>query len=284
MHTSITISGLGRLFGGDLGAVVDAFAAAEAAGVDQVVLADHVAIGARTDRYPFGRFPYGPEEPWPEPLTVLAAAAGVTGRVRLGTGILVAPLRPPLLLAKTAATLDALSGGRLDLGLGLGWQPEEFAGAANGFSLRSRVLDDTVGACKALWSAAPASFASETVTFDDLWCLPAPVQPDGPPLWFAGPAAGRNLARIVENDAGWLPIAGTPLTEIEDGVQALTAAGAPLPLRVRASPPDDHPETLQAWARAGVTHASFAISRHVDSPAAIETCCARLVDAVRSAA
>lgn len=283
MQTSITISGIGRLFGGDLGAVVDAFAVAEAAGVDQVVLADHVVIGPRTDRYPFGRFPYGPDEPWPEPLTLLAAAAGVTERVRLGTGVLVAPLRPPLLLAKTVATLDVLSRGRVDLGLGLGWQAEEFAGAAVAFERRAQALDDTLGACRALWSGAPASFASATVTFDDLWCVPAPVQPGGPPLWFGGPAAGRNLRRIVDNHGGWLPIAGTPLDEVAAGVRALVAAGAPEPVPVRASPPDADPATLQAWAAAGVTHASFAVSRHVDSPAAIGEYCAGLVEAAQAA-
>ena len=97
---SVTISGLSRLFGGDLAAVLDAARAADEAGVDQLVLTDHLAIGPRTDRYPFGTFPYPPEEPWLEPLTTLAAIAGATERVRLGTGVLVAPLRPALLLAE----------------------------------------------------------------------------------------------------------------------------------------------------------------------------------------
>lgn len=282
MQTSITISGIGRLFGGDLGAVLDACRAAEAAGVDSVVVADHVAIGPRTDRYPFGRFPYGPEEPWPEPLTLLTAAATVTTRVRLGTGILVAPLRPPLLLAKTVATLDALSGGRLDLGLGTGWQPEEFAGSGVDFARRGAVLDDTVAACRALWAGAPASFASATVTFDDLWCVPAPVQAGGPPLWFGGPASGRSLRRIVDNHAGWLPVAGTPLDDVAAGVRALTDASGGRTVPVRASPPEPDPATLHDWAAAGVTVASFALPRYIAAPDEVGDFCAGLVRAAGS--
>lgn len=279
MQTSITISGISRVFGGDLGAVLDAFRAAEAAGVGSAVVADHVAIGPRLDRYPYGRFPYGADEPWPEPLTLLAAAAAVTDSIRLGTAILIAPLRPPLLLAKTVATLDVLSGGRLDLGLGTGWQPEEFAGTGVDFSERGRVLDDTVAACRALWGGAPASFTSRTVAFDDLWCRPAPVQAGGPPLWFGGPASGRNLLRIVDSDAGWLPVAGTPLDEVATGVEALSEAAGGRPVPVRASPPTLDVATLADWAAAGVTVASFALPRYVDTPDEVEVFCARLVRA-----
>lgn len=165
LKVSITIAGLSRLFGDDLGAVLDVARAADDAGIDQLVLPDHVAIGTRLDRYPFAdRFPYPPEEPWLEPLTTLAAIAGATRRVRLGTGVLIAPLRPAVLLAKTAATLDVLSGGRLDLGLGTGWQPEEFDAVGVPFAGRGARLDDTARACKALWTLPPpVSFSSATV-------------------------------------------------------------------------------------------------------------------------
>ena len=107
---SVTISGLARLFGDDLGAVVDVARMADDLGVDQLVLPDHVAIGPRLDRYPYGaKFPYPAEEPWLEPLTALAAIAGATSRVRLGTGVLIAPLRPVLLLAKTVPITPSIS-------------------------------------------------------------------------------------------------------------------------------------------------------------------------------
>ena len=100
MQVSLTISGFTRLFDGDLRAVLDAARAAEDAGFDQLTLPDHVVMGPRTDRYPFGTFPYPAEEPWPEPMTLLAAIAAVTERVRLATGILISPLRPAVLLAE----------------------------------------------------------------------------------------------------------------------------------------------------------------------------------------
>lgn len=215
---SITISGLARLFGHDLRQVVDVARAADELGVHQLVLPDHVAIGPRTDRYPFGTFPYPPAEPWLEPMTTLAVLAGATEHIRLGTGILVAPLRPAVLLAKQAATLDVLSDGRLDLGVGAGWQEEEFTACGVDYAARGRILDDTVRACQALWTTSPASFDSPTVRFQSLWSEPRPAQAGGVPVWFAGGATRRTARRVVELSAGWLPVAGTPMADIEAGI------------------------------------------------------------------
>src|SRR5690606_7793795 len=107
--------------------LVDLARIAEDTGCDRVVVVDHVVMGRNTDAYRWGRFPTGPDAPWLEPLTVLSAMAAVTRELRLATGILIAPLRPPALLAKTAATLDVISEGRLELGVGIGWQKEEYA-------------------------------------------------------------------------------------------------------------------------------------------------------------
>src|SRR5262245_29859676 len=184
LRVSITLSGLARLFGDRLGAVVELAAAAEAAGIDQIAVPDHLAMGPRTDRYPYGRFPLPLDEPWLEPLTTLAAIASTTKRMRLATGVLIAPIRAPLALAKTAATLDVLSGGRLDLGVGVGWQVEEYEAVGVPWEERWRRLEDGLRACRALWRDAPASFRSATVSFGELWCLPRPVQVGGVPLWF----------------------------------------------------------------------------------------------------
>jgi probable F420-dependent oxidoreductase len=280
LRVSITLSGLSRLFGGELGAVTALASAAEAAGIDQIAVPDHLAIGPRTDRYPYGRFPLPPDEPWLEPLTLLAALAGATRRIRLATGVLIAPLRPALLLAKTVATLDVLSGGRVDLGVGLGWQREEFAGAGVPFAGRAARLDDQLRACRALWSGERVSFHSETVSFDDLICLPRPLQPGGPPLWFGVAANERNAVRISELGAGWLPMESEP-EAIARGVallrRAFERAGRdPASLSVRAnaavatsaSGRPDLDAALKGLPRlreAGVTVAGFALARFVSS-------------------
>jgi probable F420-dependent oxidoreductase len=291
LRVSITLSGLARLYGDGLGAVTELASAAEAAEIDQIAVPDHLAIGPRTDRYPYGPFPLPADEPWLEPLTLLAALAGATRRIRLATGVLIAPLRPALLLAKTVATLDVLSGGRVDLGVGIGWQREEFAGAGVPFAGRAARLDDQLRACRALWSGGPVSFHSETVSFDDLICLPRPLQPGGPPLWFGVAATERNAARMAEFGAGWLPIESDP-EAIAGGVDRLRrayqragrdpgclAVRANAPVAIGAAGKPDLDATLTALPRlrdAGVTVAGFALARFVRSREAIPAFFARL--------
>jgi probable F420-dependent oxidoreductase len=275
---SITISGLSRLFGNDLAAVLEVAHAADEAGVHQLVLPDHLAIGPRTDRYPFGTFPYPPSEPWLEPLTTLAAIAGATERVRLATGVLIAPLRPALLLAKTAATLDVLSGGRLDLGVGTGWQPEEFTDPGQPFQGRAARLDDTVRACRALWSEPPpVSFTSTTVTFSELWCEPRPSQAGGIPIWFGGGPTDATARRIAALGDGWLPVGVMPFGDLTTGIEKIRAAYRevgrdPADLGVRAgiavATRDDGGldltrtlEDVPRLAEAGVTLISLALGR-----------------------
>lgn len=238
LGVSLLVAGLPRLFGDDLAAIVELGRAADAAGIDQLVLPDHLAIGPRTDRYPYGRWPGPDDAPWLEPLTTLSAIAAVTERIRLGTGVLIAPLRPALLLAKTTATLDVLSGGRLDLGIGTGWQREEFAAAGVPFGGRTARMDDVLRACRVVWRDAPASFHSKTVSFDEILCLPRPLQPGGPPIWIGGAATAGNLARLAEYGAGWMPI-GLDEAAFRDGLararDGFAAAGRdPASLGVRA--------------------------------------------------
>jgi probable F420-dependent oxidoreductase len=238
MQVAVTVSGLSRLFGDDLAAVVDVARAADEAGIHQLVMPDHLAIGTRTDRYPFGgRFPYPPAEPWLEPLTVLAAFASATRRVRLATGVLITPARSALAVAKTAATIDVLSHGRLDLGVGTGWQREEYTEPGLPFAGRTARMDDAVRAWRALWEQEPpVTFASPTISFTDLWSEPRPDQARLP-VWFAGGANDRTVERVGELGDGWLPLA-IPLDEVGTTVErirdAFRAAGRdPATLGVR---------------------------------------------------
>ena len=241
MKLTLSIPTFGPFFPpGRMHEVLELARGAEAAGVDSLIVPDHVVMGERTDRYEWGEFPFPVEAPWLEPLTALAAIAAVTRRVRLATGILIAPLRPAALLAKTAATLDVLSQGRLDLGVGVGWQREEFDAAGVDFATRAQRLDDTIAACRALWTQSPASFSSPTVTFERIWCEPRPVQQGGVPVWFSGTLHARNLARIVRWGDGWIPIMTATRTDLADGAKRLADAFAragrdPRALRVRGS-------------------------------------------------
>lgn len=196
--------------------LLDLARAADDAGIDRVIVTDHVVMGRHTENYVWGRFPTPPEAPWMEPLTVLTAMAAVTSTVRLATGILIAPLRPAALLAKTVATLDQLSGGRVDLGVGTGWQREEYDAEGLDFAQRGRLLTDTIAACRALWTDTPATFSSATMSFDDVFCEPKPVQ-SPLPVWFSGVLHERNVGRIVELGDGWIPIMGSTVDDIREG-------------------------------------------------------------------
>jgi probable F420-dependent oxidoreductase len=214
----------GHLVGNDYRALVQLAQAAEANGVDTVVAVDHVVMGERFDRYPWGqyRFPYG--SPWPEPLTVLTAIGAATSTLRLATGILIAPLRPAALLAKTAATIDCLTSGRLELGVATGWQREEYEAMGLDFSRRADALDETMRVCQALWGPSPASVRNATANIEQIWCDPKPVQIGGPPVLFAGSLTRRNVARIVELGRGWIPIMGADAAEVETSIGRLKVA------------------------------------------------------------
>jgi len=276
--------------------VLEAARAADRAGIDRVVVSDHVVNGPDVASYPWGRFPTGPDGDWLEPLTMLTAIAAVTERVRLSTGILIAPLRPAALLAKTVATLDVLSEGRVDLGVGVGWQRAEYDALGADFASRGRLLDDTVGACRALWSELPASYSSEDISFTDTYCAPRPHQ-ERLPVWFSGTLNERNLRRIVDLGDGWIPIMGSTPDDIRQGterlreafeaagrdVEGLAVQGSLAPVR---GPDGTDLEATMAAARplldAGVTNLSIHISgldRGLVDP---EATCDRLVEAFRA--
>jgi probable F420-dependent oxidoreductase len=205
---------------------VDLARTAEDAGIDRVVVVDHVVMGPHTEAYSWGKFPTPPESPWLEPMTMLAAISSATSTVRLATGILIAPLRPAVLLAKQAATLDVVSGGRLDLGVGSGWQREEYDAEGLDFERRGQLLTDTVAACRALWRDTPAHFDSPTLSFEEVYCEPKPLQAGGVPLWISGTLHARNLERVVRYGDAWIPIMGESIEGIATGAERIREAWA----------------------------------------------------------
>jgi probable F420-dependent oxidoreductase len=253
----LTLPTFGSWAGGDWGRVLDLAREAEAAGVDGVVVPDHVAIGPRTDRYPAGDFPLPVDAPWLEPLQALTAVAAVTEHLRLATGILVAPVRPAVVLAKTVATLDVLSGGRVDLGVGTGWQREELAAAGVPWAERGRRLTDSLTACRALWEAdGPVTLRLPSVELDRVLSHPQPVQRPLPVL-VSGTLHDRNVRRIVELGDGWIPFMGEGHDGVVAGVDVLRrayerAGRDPRSLLVRAPVAVDLSDAA-ALAAAGVT-------------------------------
>lgn len=199
--------------GHDWGTTLALGRAMDAAGVDRVVVSDHVVFGENPDAYADprlggiagGRQPTGPDGQWLEPLVVLTALAATTTRIRLGTAVLLAALRRPAVLAKQLATLDVLSGGRLDLGVGVGWQREEYEAAGLDFERRGRLLDHTVEVCQALWTHQRSSYASPELTFHNIHQMPKPVQPDGIPIWVSGTVNDAVARRLARFGCGWIP-------------------------------------------------------------------------------
>jgi probable F420-dependent oxidoreductase len=244
---AVMIAGTHRMLGPDLSNLTRFIRLAEDVGFDEFLLGDHVVMGSGLDTYPYGAFGYGkdlppitPDEPWPEVLTVLAAAASVTERIRLAPGVLLAPLRPAALLAKMVATIDVLSHGRVSLGVGIGWQREEYTALGLDYRRAWGRLEDTIGACRALWSSSPATFASPTVSFTDIYCSPSPVQ-ERIPVWFGGSCTPRMAARVAQLGDGWFPLVDDPET-IAAGIKAIREEYAALgrdarQLSVRASIP-----------------------------------------------
>ena len=199
-----------------------------------------------------------------DPFVSLAAAASVTKKLKLATGVTLACQHNPLTLAKTAATLDRLSGGRLLLGVGGGWNREELADHGRPFERRWKVLRETVEAMQALWRSNPAEYHGEFVDFAPAHSAPTPVQQPHPPIHVAG-SAPHALKRVVRYGNGWVPIPGREAEgSLDDQLRELRrlardAGRDPNEIEVSlyACPPKE--EFLRTSADIGVARAVFAL-------------------------
>jgi probable F420-dependent oxidoreductase len=172
--------------------------------VEHVVFPDNYA-----SVYPYapgGRLPGGPSAKLPDPLIWLTWVAAATTRLRFMTAVMILPQRNPLVLAKEVATLDYLSGGRIELGIGVGWLKEEFEALGIPFERRGKRADEYVAAMRALWASDGASFAGEFVKFDKVSCNPKPVA-KSVPIVVGGhsEAAARRAGRLGD---GFFPSIG----------------------------------------------------------------------------
>lgn len=218
----------------DLRGLVRIAQEAEDAGIDGVMLSEHIVLGAASGARGVMSNPrdyaapgnQDPATPWPDSIVLMSAIAAVTTRIRLIGAAIIAPLRHPLLLAHQLAALDLLAEGRLVVQPTVSWHREEYAALGVDFGARGALLDEHLAAWKAAWTQSPAGFSGRHYAFSDVWVEPKPHRPEGPRLWFGGMTLGPWIVRrLVEHGHGLHPF-GTPTDEeLRRLREAMTAAG-----------------------------------------------------------
>ena len=193
---------------------------AEALGVDGVFIPDHILAKPATTQH------YGGH--WPDPFALLAYLAGRTQRIRLGSSVIVLPYRNALVAAKSAATVDQVSGGRFIFGVGVGWDEAEFVDLRLPFRERGRLSDDYIRAIKAAWASDVPEYDGPYVSFSGATFAPRPVQQPHPPIWVGGAPGAISapaVRRCAELGDAWHPL-GLSLDDIEKGYATLRDLGA----------------------------------------------------------
>lgn len=190
-----------------------------------------------------------------DPFVALAAAATATEQIHLGTGVCLIAQRDPIVTAKAIATIDQLSGGRFELGIGFGWNHEEMEDHGVDPRRRRERVREHMLAMRALWTDDVASFDGEFVHFEPSWSWPNPVRPGGPPVLIGGAAGPKTFAHIAEYADGWIPIGGSGLrAALPDLHRACESAGRdPAGLRVIPFGTLPDPGKLDYYASIGVT-------------------------------
>jgi probable F420-dependent oxidoreductase len=230
--------------------------ALEERGFESLFLAEHTHI------------PVSRESPWPggaelprryyrtlDPIVTLTAAAAVTSRLQLGTGIALVIQRDPIVLAKQIASLDLVSGGRAVLGIGAGWNREEMRNHGTEPRTRMALLRERVLAIKEIWTKDEAEFHGEFVDFDPIFCWPKPVRDPHPPILVGG-SGPTTFDRVVEFGDGWMPIYGRGASRLSEQIAALRErAGRHVPVTAFGVPGE--PEAVADLAAAGVDRVLF---------------------------
>jgi probable F420-dependent oxidoreductase len=247
---------------------LDVAVAAEELGYESVWISDHLALPVeQVSRYPGADNPdspgrtIGPQGPsgatFPlfDAPAYLAAIAARTSRIRLGTYVYLLGLRHPLITARAFQTVDAISRGRVELGVGSGWLREEWRAAGMDWATRGPALDEAIEVCRRLWSEPTVEHRGATWSFDPVYFEPKPVQPGGPPILVGGESAPalRRAARLGD---GWIALEHTPESvraPLERLRAALDAADRPhsqVPVTVAAVV--ETPDDLRHWEKLGV--------------------------------
>ena len=251
-------------FGEDPAAIKDFAQTVEELGFSHILAYDHV-LGANPNRPGGWNGPYTHESAFLDPFTLFAFMAGVTAQIGFASGIIILPQRQTALVAKQAACLDVLSGGRLRLGVGLGWNEVEYTALNENFKNRGRRIEEQVEVMRRLWTEPLVKFTGRWHTIPDAGLKPLPVQRPIP-IWFGG-HADPVLQRVARLGDGWMPnhrtaASAQPLLDSLD--RYLEAAGrsrAEIGIEARLQVGDGRPATwlelIKGWQAAGATHLSF---------------------------
>lgn len=244
----------------------DLAVAVEERGLDALFIPDHSHIPASRE----SPFPSGGEMPPDyshnlDMFVSLAAAAAVTKRIRLGTGICLVVERDPIATAKAVASLDHMSGGRVDFGVGGGWNREEMENHGGDWSRRWKLMRERVEAMKAIWTQDAASYEGELVNFEKIWSWPKPIQKPHPPVFVGGDGA-RTLNRVVRYGDGWIPsMAGVGDARIDHICERLAELNRMLadagrdPVAITGFTPPRDPNAIDRLREAGVTRCVFGV-------------------------
>jgi probable F420-dependent oxidoreductase len=234
---------------------------AEALGFDSVWMGEHPALPVSSDTpYPGDGtgLPEPSGVPLPDPLEWLAYAAACTTTLLIGTAVVILPLHHPVVMAKRVATLDQVSGGRLRLGVGVGWNRQEYVACGASWSDRGKRMDELIGAMRALWREEAASFEGATVSFEPVYSSPKPVDGLVPVhVGASAPAGARRAGRLGD---GYLPFERdlTQLAELIGEMKSAAEAAGRDPDAIEiTSLGSTTPEKVRAMARLGVSRVLF---------------------------
>ncbi len=247
--------------GKDPSAIRDFAQAAEELGYHHLLAYDHV-VGANPASRPGWRPPYTYKDTFHEPFVLFGYLAGLTKRIELATGVIILPQRQMVLVAKQAAALDVLSGGRLRLGIGIGWNPVEYEALGENFKNRGRRSEEQVEVMRKLWTQELVTFEGEWHKITDAGLNPLPIQ-QPIPIWFGG-GHDQTLRRVARLGDGWFPLLGPDdkCRAMIEKIRAYTheagrdprSVGIEGRIMIGQDSPEQWTKEIQAWKELGATH------------------------------
>lgn len=275
-------------FGHDPIAIRDYAQTAEGLGFSHILAYDHI-LGANPNRPGGWQGPYTYLHPFLEPLILFTYMAAFTQKLEFATGVIILPQRQTAVFAKQAAILDVLCGGRLRLGIGLGWNAVEYTALSEDFHTRGKRIEEQVEVLRLLWTQPLVTYKGRWHDIPDAGLNPLPLQRPIP-LWFGGTAEAA-LQRAARLGDGWMPMARTPndalpaLEKLARYRQEAGRAALPFGIEPRFSYGDGDASVwlslIEGWQAAGATHISFNTMCHgFDTPAKHLAAVRLLADAI----